>query len=197
MRNNRTTVRSLVTNEGTCRAMSDGMILWENENTRKKINLGATATVLLGIKEDNRTLSKIYVGDRKGQLHALQLPNFAKLWTTTISNEPLRALCSDENECLMIGDAKGRVWSVDGEQNSTLVFETNRSISSIRLDGKVIRIQSGWEQCLYNRNGELTHSKDASNSFGENQMLRRIRERKAFEAQRREAESQFRLLPFA
>ena len=46
--------------------------------------------------------------------------------------------------------------------------------------------------------GGLSNSTDASTTaFGENLMLRRIRERKALEAQRREAEAQLRLLPSA
>ena len=77
------------------------------------------------------------------------------------------------------------------------MFETNRSISSIRIEGQTIRIQSGWEQCVYNLDGNLATTKDASHSFGENLMLRRMRERKKLETQRREAEAQFRLLPSA
>ena len=35
MRNQRTPVRSLVTNQGTCIAMDDGMIVWETKENRK------------------------------------------------------------------------------------------------------------------------------------------------------------------
>ena len=106
-----------------------------------------------------------------------------------------RAMCMDEYGSLIVADAIGKVWSVDDVGKSKLMFDTKRSISSLLIEGNTIRIQSGWEQCLYSRDGELANSKDASQSFGENLMLRRMRERKALEVQRREAEAQLRLLP--
>ena len=197
MRNNRTTVRSLVTSQGTCLAMSDGLIIWETPSTRRTLHLRTMATAILGVQEDNMTLSKLFVGDKLGQLHIVQLPDFSLVSTTTISHAPLRAMCMTDNLDLLIADAEGRVWTITEHEKSKLLFETNRSISSIRSEGNKIRIQSGWEQCTYNIDGTLSNSKDASNAFGDNLMLRRMRERKAIEAQRREAEAQLRLLPSA
>jgi len=74
------------------------------------------------------------------------------------------------------------------------LFETNRSISSIRSERNSIRIQSGWEQCTFERNGLLQQSHDASTSFGENTMLRRLKERQKLDEQRKQAESQIRLM---
>ena len=54
MRNNRTTVRSLVTTQGTFLAMSDGMVVWEATATRRTLHLRTAATALLGVKEDNK-----------------------------------------------------------------------------------------------------------------------------------------------
>ncbi|MGB1365943.1 MAG: hypothetical protein ACPHX9_04760 [Candidatus Poseidoniaceae archaeon] len=197
MRNNRTTVRSLVTSQGTCLAMSDGLLIWETPSSRRTLHLRTMATAILGVQEDNVTLSKLYVGDKLGQLHIVQLPDFSLVSTGTISHAPLRAMCMTDNLELLIADAEGRVWSHTEQGKSKLLFETNRSISSIRSEGNKIRIQSGWEQCTYNSNGTLSNSEDASNAFGDNLMLRRMRERKAIEAQRREAEAQLRLLPSA
>jgi len=197
MRNNRTTVRSLVTSQGTCLAMSDGLIIWETPATRRTLHLRTMATAILGVQEDNVTLSKLFVGDKLGQLHIVQLPDFTLVSTTTISHAPLRAMCMNDNLQLLIADAEGRVWSYTEPGKSKLLFETNRSISSIRSEGNKIRIQSGWEQCMYNSDGTLSNLQDASNAFGDNLMLRRMRERKAIEAQRREAEAQLRLLPSA
>ena len=197
MRNNRTTVRSLVTRQGTYLAMSDGLLVWETPSKRKTLQLRTTATALLGIKEDNLTVSKLFVGDRLGQLHVIQFPDFVLSHTVAVSDVALRALCMTEDGLLLTADAKGCVQSVSKQGKTTRLFETHRSISSIRVDGKSIRIQSGWEQCSYDWNGGLSNSTDASTAFGENLMLRRIRERKALEAQRREAEAQLRLLPSA
>jgi len=197
MRNNRTTVRSLVTTQGTFLAMSDGMIVWEATATRRTLHLRTAATALLGVKEDNQSLSKLFVGDRLGQLHVIQLPAFVLEYTSTISDTAIRAMCIDEDGTLVVADAKGNIWTVGSNGDSNLMFETNRSISSIRIEGQTIRIQSGWEQCVYNLDGQLATTKDASHSFGENLMLRRMRERKKLETQRREAEAQFRLLPSA
>ena len=196
MRNNRTTVRSLVTTQGTFLAMSDGMVVWEATATRRTLHLRTAATALLGVKEDNRSLSKLFVGDRLGQLHVIQLPAFVLDYTSTVSDAAIRAMCIDEDGTLVVADAKGNIWTVGSNGNSQLMFETNRSISSIRIEGQTIRIQSGWEQCVYNLD-DLATTKDASHSFGENLMLRRMRERKKLETQRREAEAQFRLLPSA
>ena len=85
MRNNRTTVRSLVTTQGTCLAMSDGLIIWETPANRRTLHLRTTATAMLGVKEDDVALSKLYVGDKLGQLHILQLPEFTLEATSTIS----------------------------------------------------------------------------------------------------------------
>ena len=197
MRNNRTTVRSLVTTQGTFLAMSDGMVVWEATATRRTLHLRTAATALLGVKEDNRSLSKLFVGDRLGQLHVIQLPTFVLEYTSTVSDAAIRAMCIDEDGTLVVADAKGNIWTVGSNGDSKLLFETNRSISSIRIEGQTIRIQSGWEQCVYNLDGHLATTKDASHSFGENLMLRRMRERKKLETQRREAEAQFRLLPSA
>ena len=155
------------------------------------------ATAILGVQEDNMTLSKLFVGDKLGQLHIVQLPDFSLVSTTAISHAPLRAMCMTDNLDLLIADAEGRVWNATEQGKSKLLFETNRSISSIRSEGNKIRLQSGWEQCIYNIDGTLSNSKDASTAFGDNLMLRRMRERKAIEAQRREAEAQLRLLPSA
>ena len=197
MRNNRTTVRSLVTTQGTFLAMSDGMVVWEATATRRTLHLRTAATALLGVKEDNKSLSKLFVGDRLGQLHVIQLPAFVLEYTSTVSDAAIRAMCIDEDGTLVVADEKGNIWSVGSKGDSKLMFETNRSISSIRIEGQTIRIQSGWEQCVYNLDGNLATTKDASHSFGENLMLRRMRERKKLETQRREAEAQFRLLPSA
>ena len=177
--------------------MSDGMVVWEATATRRTLHLRTAATALLGVKEDNQSLSKLFVGDRLGQLHVIQLPTFVLEYTSTVSDTAIRAMCIDEDGTLVVADAKGNIWTVGSNGDSKLMFETNRSISSIRIEGQTIRIQSGWEQCVYNLDGNLATSKDASNSFGENLMLRRMRERKKLETQRREAESQFRLLPSA
>jgi hypothetical protein len=177
--------------------MSDGMIVWEATANRRTLHLRTAATALLGVKEDNQSLSKLFVGDRLGQLHVIQLPAFVLQYTSTVSDAAIRAMCIDEDGTSVVADAKGNIWTVGSNGDSKLMFETNRSISSIRIEGQTIRIQSGWEQCVYNLDGNLATSKDASHSFGENLMLRRMRERKKLETQRREAEAQFRLLPSA
>ena len=196
MRNNRTTVRSLVTTQGTFLAMSDGMVVWCN-NHPKNIASSYCGNSIVAVKEDNKSLSKLFVGDRLGQLHVIQLPTFVLEYTSTFSDAAIRAMCIDEDGTLVVADEKGNIWSVGSKGDSKLMFETNRSISSIRIESQTIRIQSGWEQCVYNLDGNLATTKDASHSFGENLMLRRMRERKKLETQRREAEAQFRLLPSA
>ena len=105
-------------------------------------------------------------------------------------------MCSDsENDfALLIADSSGKVWRYDGVSDTKLLFETNRSISSIRSEGSSIRIQSGWEQCTFERDGLLQNSHDASSSFGENTLLRRLRERQKLDEQRERAESQVRLM---
>jgi hypothetical protein len=175
--------------------MSDGMVIWETPAARKTLLLRTTATAILGVKEDNHELSNLYIGDKLGQLHVINLPHFELDHTSPVSDSALRAMCMDEHGSLIVADAIGKVWSVDDVGKPKLMFDTKRSISSLLIEGNTIRIQSGWEQCLYSRNGELANSKDASKSFGENLMLRRMRERKALEVQRREAEAQLRLLP--
>ena len=144
----------------------------------KTLHLRTAATALLGVKEDNKSLSKLFVGDRLGQLHVIQLPTFALEYTTNVSDSTMRAMCIDGDGALVAADAKGNIWNIDSKGNPELMFATNRSISSIRIEGQTIRIQSGWEQCLYNLNGDLANSKNASHSFGDNLMLRRMRERK-------------------
>ena len=196
MRNQRTPVRSLVTNQGTCIAMDDGKIVWETKENRKTLRLHCVATVILGMQNDYGNVERMFVGDGKGQLHILTVPNLALEKTVPISNTALRAMCSDNEEslALLIADADGKIWSYDGNSETHLLFETSRSISSIRSEGNIIRIQSGWEQCTFERDGQLQNSHDASTSFGENTMLRRIRERKKLDEQRERAESQVRLM---
>ena len=196
MRNQRTPVRSLVTSQGTCIAMDDGMIVWETKENRKTLRLHCIATVILGMQNDDGTVEKMFVGDGKGQLHILSVPNLALEKSVAISGSALRAMCldSDEELALLIADADGKIWRFDGTSNPHLLFETNRSISSIRSERNSIRIQSGWEQCTFERNGLLQKSHDASTSFGENTMLRRLRERQKLDEKRDHAESQIRLM---
>ena len=197
MRNNRTTVRSLVTAQGTCLAMSDGLVIWETPATRKTLHLRTSATAILGVKEDDVALSKLYIGDKLGQLHIVQLPEFSLVSSSTISHASLRSMCMNDQSELLLADAEGRIFTADVDGKASLLFETNRSVSSIRSERGTIRIQSGWEQCVYDHDGTLSNLKDASSSFGDNMMLRRMKEKKAIEAQRREAEAQLRLLPSA
>ena len=196
MRNQRTPIRSLVTSQGTCIAMDDGMIVWETKQNRKTLRLHCVATVILGMQNDDGHVERMFVGDGKGQLHILTVPNLALEKTVPIGNTALRAMCSDSEEslALLIADADGKIWHYDGRSETQLLFETNRSISSIRSELNSIRIQSGWEQCTFERDGHLQKSHDASTSFGENVMLRRLRERKKLEEQREQAESQVRLM---
>ena len=197
MRNNRMTVRSLVTTQGTCLAMSDGLLIWETPAARRTLHLRTTATALLGVKEDDVALSKLYVGDKLGQIHTIQLPEFTLHGTLSVSHVPLRSMCMNDQSQLLIADAEGRIFTADSDDKTKLLFETNRSVSTIRAERGIIRIQSGWEQCIYNQDGTLSTMKDASTSFGDNLTLRRMREKKAIEAQRRKAEAQLRLLPSA
>lgn len=197
MRNNRTTVRSLVTAQGTCLAMSDGLVIWETPAARKTLHLRTSATAILGVKEDDVALSKLYIGDKLGQLHIVQLPEFSLVSSSTISHASLRSMCMNDQSELLLADAEGRIFTADVDGKASLLFETNRSVSSIRSERGTIRIQSGWEQCVYDHDGTLSNLKDASSSFGNNMMLRRMKEKKAIEAQRREAEAQLRLLPSA
>ena len=122
MRNNRTTVRSLVTRQGTYLAMSDGLLVWEPPSTRKTLQLRTTATALLGIKEDNLTVSKLFVGDRLGQLHVIQFPDFVLSHTVAVSDVALRALCMTEDGLLLTADAKGCVQSVSKQGKTTRLF---------------------------------------------------------------------------
>ena len=197
MRNNRTTVRSLVTAQGTCLAMSDGLVIWETPAARKTLHLRTSATAILGVKEDDVALSKLYIGDKLGQLHIVQLPEFSLVSSSSISHASLRSMCMNDQSELLLADAEGRIFTADVDGKASLLFETNRSVSSIRSERGTIRIQSGWEQCVYDHDGTLSNLKDASSSFGDNMMLRRMKEKKAIEAQRREAEAQLRLLPSA
>ena len=197
MRNNRTTVRSLVTAQGTCLAMSDGLVIWETPAARKTLHLRTSATAILGVKEDDVALSKLYIGDKLGQLHIVQLPEFSLVSSSSISHASLRSMCMNDQSELLLADAEGRIFTADVDGKASLLFETNRSVSSIRSERGTIRIQSGWEQCVYDHDGTLSNLKDASSSFGNNMMLRRMKEKKAIEAQRREAEAQLRLLPSA
>lgn len=197
MRNNRTTVRSLVTAQGTCLAMSDGLVIWETPAARKTLHLRTSATAILGVKEDDVALSKLYIGDKLGQLHIVQLPEFSLVSSSSISHASLRSMCMNDQSELLLADAEGRIFTADVDGKASLLFETKRSVSSIRSERGTIRIQSGWEQCVYDHDGTLSNLKDASSSFGDNMMLRRMKEKKAIEAQRREAEAQLRLLPSA
>lgn len=196
MRNQRTPVRSLVTSQGTCIAMDDGMIVWETKQNRKTLRLHCIATVILGMQNDDGMVERMFIGDGNGQLHILTVPNLTLEKTVPIGKSALRAMCSDsdENLALLIADADGHIWRYDGESNAQLLFETNRSISSIRSERNSIRIQSGWEQCTFERDGLLQTSHDASTTFGENTMLRRLRERQQLDEQRERAESQIRLI---
>ena len=196
MRNQRTPVRSLVTSQGTCIAMDDGMIVWETKQNRKTLRLHCVATVILGMQNDDGNVEKMFVGDGKGQLHILTIPNLALEKTVPFGNTALRAMCLDSEEsiALLIADADGKIWRFDGTSETQLLFETHRSISSIRSERNSIRIQSGWEQCTFERDGHLQNSHDASTSFGENLMLRKLRERQKLDEQRKQAESQVRLM---
>ena len=176
--------------------MDDGMIVWETKQTRKTLRLHCLATVILGMQNDDGNVERMFVGDGNGQLHILTIPNFALEKTVPIAPTALRAMCSDsENDfALLIADSTGKVWRYDGASDANLLFETNRSISSIRSEQNTIRIQSGWEQCTFERDGLLQYSHDASSSFGENTLLRRLRERQKLDEQRERAESQIRLM---
>ena len=121
MRNNRTTVRSLVTTQGTCLAMSDGLVIWETPAYRRTLHLRTAATAILGIKEDDIALSKLYVGDKLGQLHIVQLPEFTLTSTSTISHSSLRSMCMNDQSQLLIADAEGRIFAADADGKASVL----------------------------------------------------------------------------
>ena len=112
--------------------MSDGLVIWETPTTRKTLHLRTTATAILGVKEDDIALSKLYVGDKLGQLHIVQLPEFTLVSTSTISHAPLRSMCMNDQSQLLIADAEGRSCCRYRWESFTL-FETN-AVSSIRTE---------------------------------------------------------------
>ena len=84
-----------------------------NPSKSKTLHLRTTATAILGVKEDDVAVSKLYVGDKLGQLHILQLPEFTLVSTSTISHASLRSMCMNDESELLIADAEGRIFAAD------------------------------------------------------------------------------------
>jgi hypothetical protein len=78
--------------------MDDGMIVWETKQNRRTLQLHCIATVILGMQNDDGNVEKMFVGDGKGQVHILAVPNLTLEKSVSISDSALRAMCLDSEE---------------------------------------------------------------------------------------------------
>ena len=168
--NNRVVIRSLVTREGNLVAMDDGAIVWRPTlGTRVQIKLEAVATVLLAIKGPTGCYDMVAVGDSTGGISILSLPRLDTIDKFSIEGGIVRSLNAVQGSSrkFLAAAQDGSVWVIGNEVPGRVVhlFSHTGPITSLRVHGDSILIQSGWNRRTYDWTGETTNVFDGTRQF--------------------------------
>ena len=168
--NNRVVIRSLVTPEGCLVAMDDGAIVWRpTHGTRTQIKLDAIATVLLALKGPTGCYDIAAIGDSNGGITLLSLPRLEEIEKFSIDGGIVRSMTAVQDTLgkYLAATQDGRVWVIGTEvPGRTLHLFTHSSpITSLRLLGDNILIQSGWNRHTYDWTGATTDEFDGQRQF--------------------------------
>ena len=168
--NNRTVIRSLVTNEGSIVAMDEGTIAWRPcIGTRTQTKLEALTTVLLAVKGPNERYDSVVVGDSSGGISVLSLPRLEKIDKFVVDGGIVRSVhaVSPNGHKFMAATQDGSVWIVGSEVPGRCVklFKHSGPVTSLRIDGESIHIQSGWNRQTYDWCGEMKERYDGNEKF--------------------------------
>ncbi len=168
--NNRVVIRSLVTAEGSLVAMDDGAIVWRPIlGTKVQIKLEAIATVLLAVKGPTGSYDVVAVGDSTGGVSILSLPRLDTIDKFNIQGGIVRSVnaVSDSSGKFLAAAQDGSVWVIGNEVPGRVVhlFTHTGPITSLRVQGESIHIQSGWNRRTYDWTGETTNVFDGTEKF--------------------------------
>ena len=168
--NNRTVIRSLVTSEGSLVAMDDGTIMWRPLlGTRTQIKLEALATVLLAVKGPNEVYDTVVVGDSSGGVSILSLPRLETIDKFAIEGGIVRSVnaVSPNGQKFLAATQNGSVWVIGPEVpgRCVLLFKHLGPVTSLRIEGEAIHIQSGWNRHTYDWAGGMKSCYDGNEKF--------------------------------
>lgn len=168
--NNRVVIRSLVTSEGSLVAMDDGSIAWRPHlGTRVQMKLGAVATVLLALKGPTGSYDVVAVGDATGCVSILTLPRLDIVDKFCIEGGIVRSIyaVSESSGKFLAAAQDGSVWVVGNDVPGRVVhlFTHTGPVTSLRVHGDCILIQSGWNRRTYDWTGETTNVFDGTQHF--------------------------------
>ena len=168
--NNRTVIRSLVTCEGSLVAMDDGTIMWRPLlGTRTQIKLEALATVLLAVKGPNGAYDTVVVGDSSGGISILSLPRLETVDKFSIEGGIVRSInaVSSNGQKFLAATQNGSVCVIGPEVpgRCVLLFKHVGPVTSLRVDGEAIHIQSGWNRQTYDWAGGKKARYDGNEKF--------------------------------
>jgi hypothetical protein len=168
--NNRVVIRSLVTQEGCLVAMDDGAIVWRpSHGNRSQIKLEAIATVLLALKGPTGHYDIVAIGDSTGGVTLLSLPRLETIEKFSIGGGIVRSITAVSNSVgkYLAATQDGSVWVIGAEvPGRTLhLFTHSGPITSLRLLGESIIIQSGWNRRTYDWTGATTNDYDGTKQY--------------------------------
>jgi len=150
--------------------MDDGAIVWRpTHGTRTQIKLDAIATVLLALKGPTGCYDITAIGDSNGGITLLSLPRLEEIEKFSIGGGIVRSITAVQDTLgkYLAATQDGSVWVIGTEvPGRTLHLFTHSSpITSLRLLGDKILIQSGWNRQTYDWTGTTTDEFDGQRQF--------------------------------
>ncbi len=155
-------VRSLVLQQGLLNAHISGDLCWWPMNGEAVIaHLPDPATVLLGMEVKSGDISHVAIGDVKGAITILSLPDLHHVSASVPHQAAITSMAfeiNNENQVRLISaDADGNV-HITGEglpRKGIQMRRVGRRITSIRIQKGEIILMSGWLRMRFKRLGEF------------------------------------------
>lgn len=145
----RTIVRSLTTNDGTLVAMNDGTVAWKPlEGRPTRTLLEGLPTVLLALRGPMGPVDSAVIGTADGEVVVFTLPRLEVVAKFSLKSGSIRAITLVEEGAFhfLVGTQHGAVWSVCDHraERAELIFSINGPVSSLRIEGELVHVRSGW-----------------------------------------------------
>jgi len=155
-------VRSLVLQQGLLNAHISGDLCWWPTNGEAIIaHLPDPATVLLGMEDNFGGISHVAIGDIKGAITILSLPDLNHVSASVPHQAAITSMAFEINNVnqvrLISADAEGNV-HITGDglpRKGIQMRRVGRRITSIKIQKDEVILMSGWLRMRFKRLGEF------------------------------------------
>ena len=153
-------VRSIVMPNGIVTAHADRTLLFKPLRGREqKIRMAAQATVMLACYGPQKFVFRLLVGDAKGSVHLVSLPELNLIESHELGKTPVTALALHEpggRKRVIAGLQDGGIYALgEGVPSGSLkLFSLDGSVGLIHSTDEILTVYSGWTREVRHWNGD-------------------------------------------